>query len=156
MLKVRWGPCLALAAVAAGVVLADLRMVGSEAAEVPAAAEALLVAAVGPAAVAVPVLAVGLAAVVAVIVFELPVAETDAFVAHVVELEESYERPPLLPPAAPDGVAALAEVEAAAEQPLSEPTSPFLSLQATWLEHLGRGTLLAHRERPPSHCPPRR
>lgn len=136
------------ASAAAVLELADLKLVGFEAVEVPVAAGAL------PAAV--DVKAVEGDAVEAMMVSEPPVAETAVVVVHVAEPEAIYELPPRLPPAAPDAAAGLAQVEAAAEQPLSEPTFPFPALQETWWEHLDRGILLARREQPLYHCPPKR
>lgn len=167
VLETHWGPCWALtaAAAAAGVLeLADLRLVGFGVVEAPVAAEALLVADVGPAAAGVKAIEVDAGEV--MMVSEPPVAETAVAVVHVVQPEAIYELQLRLPPAAPDAVAALAQVEdaaaglaqveAAAERPLSEPTFPFPAPQEILSAHLGRGILLARHEQPLSHCLPRR
>lgn len=139
MLEAHGGLCWALTPAAAVVVLelADLRLVGFGAVEVPVTAEVLLAVDVGPAVAGVK--AVEVDAVGVMMVSEPPVAETAVTAAHVVQPEATYELLPRLPPAAPDVVAALAQaedaaaalaqVEAAAEQPLSEPTFPFPALQ---------------------------
>lgn len=147
-------PAAAVAAVAGVLELADLRLVGFEAVEVPVAAEALLAVDVGPAVA--DVKAIEVDAVEVMMVSEPPVAETAVTAAHVVQPEATYGLQLRLPPAAPDAVAALAQVEAAAEQPLSEPTFPFPALQESWSAHLDRGIWLVHHEQPLSRCLPRR
>lgn len=157
-------PAAAVAAVAGVLELADLRLVGFEAVEVPVAAEALLAVDVGPAVA--DVKAIEVDAVEVMMVSEPPVAETAVTAAHVVQPEATYGLQLRLPPAAPDAVAALAQVEdaaaalvqleAAAERPLSEPTFPFPALQESWSAHLDRGILLVHHEQPLSRCLPRR
>jgi hypothetical protein len=139
-------------AVVSAVEVEDLRRVCFEAVAVVVeeaeVVEALLIADVVGAA-AVVEMAVVLAAAAAAVV---SVAETAA---SAVELEELYELLPLLLPAAADGVAVLAEVEAAAEPPLSEPASPFPSLRGFWWERLDRESVLVHHEPPSSHYLPR-
>lgn len=138
MLKAHWGPYWTLTAAAAAVLVpADLRLVGFEAVEVLAVAGASPVAADEPAVADVKAIEVDAGEVIEV--SEPPVAETAVAVVHVVQPEAIYEPLPRLLPAAPDvvvapaqvedAVAGLVQLEAAVEQPLSEPTFPFPALQ---------------------------
>lgn len=158
-----WRLILAVVAFAEEVEVEDFETVCLEAVGMVVVVEEEEVAAVEPlllvadaAHTAVAVLETAEALAMAAVSLLVSAAERAAYAVRDAAPEGLYELPPPRPPAEPDGVAAPAGAGAEAEPLVSEPASPFPSLQGFWWEHSDQGIAPARRERPSSRCPPRR
>lgn len=154
VMEVRWKWCLILAVVAFAEV-EDLETVCLEAVGVAVVVEEkLAVAEVLPVADAAQTVVESpeTAAVLAIAALPLLVSAAGRDVVS----EGLYELPPPRPPVVPDDVAAPVEAGVEAEPLVSEPVSPFPSLQVIWWEHSDRGSVPVHHELPSSRCLPRR